>query len=136
MARKIFVNIPVKDLNKAIEFYTKLGFSFNQQFTDENATSMIVSDDIMVMLLREDFFKTFTNKPLVNAKQNTEVLICISAESREEVDEMVRLAIAAGGTSPMPKQDHGWMYGHGFEDLDGHMWEIAYMDMSAIPENP
>lgn len=136
MAKQIFVNIPVKDLNRAITFYTHLGFTFNQQFTDENATCMIVSENIMVMLLREEFFKTFTPKPISNAKESTEVLICISAESREEVDQYVRLAIEAGGKALMPKQDHGWMYGHGFEDLDGHMWEIGYMDMSALPQNP
>jgi predicted lactoylglutathione lyase len=136
MARKIFVNIPVKDLNRAIAFYTKLGFTFNEQFTDENATSMIVAEDIMVMLLREEFFKGFTPKAIANAKETTEVLICISAESREDVDEMVRLALEAGGSAPMPKQDHGWMYSHGFEDLDGHIWEVAYMDMNALPQNP
>lgn len=88
------------------------------------------------MLLREEFFKKFTPKPISNAKESTEVLICISADSREEVDKYVRLAIEAGGKALMPVQDHGWMYGHGFEDLDGHMWEIGYMDMSALPENP
>lgn len=136
MAKQIFVNIPVKDLNVSIAFYTKLGFTFNQQFTDENATCMIVSENIMIMLLKEEFFKTFTPKPIANAKESTEVLICISAESREEVDQYVRLALEAGGKALMPKQDHGWMYGHGFEDLDGHMWEIGYMDMSALPKSP
>lgn len=134
MARKIYVNVPVKDLTRSIDFYTKVGFSFNQQFSNENATSIIVSDDILVMLLREDFFKNFTNKPIANAKDSTEVLISISAESREEVDEMVGLAIAAGGASPVPTQDHGWMYGRSFEDPDGHIWEVSYLDMSAIPE--
>lgn len=134
MARKMFLNIPVKDLNKSIDFYTKVGFSFNEQFTDENATSIIIGDDILVMLLREDFFKKFTNKPIANAKEGTEVLICISAESREEVDKMVDLAIAAGGASPVPTQDHGWMYGRSFEDLDGHIWEVSYLDMNALPE--
>jgi len=135
MAKQIYVNIPVKDLNVAIKLYTHLGFTFNPQFTDENATCMIISEDIMVMLLKEEFFKTFTPKPIAKAKESTEVLICISAESREEVDQYVRLAIEAGGKALMPKQDHGWMYGHGFEDLDGHMWEIGFMDMSAVPEN-
>lgn len=135
MARQIFVNIPVKDLTKAITFYTHLGFTFNQQFTDENATCMIISENIMVMLLREEFFAKFTPKTIANAKQSTEMLICISAESREEVDKIVRLAVAAGGKTLVPVQDHGWMYGHGFEDLDGHMWEISYMDMSAVPTN-
>ncbi|MFD2163760.1 VOC family protein [Paradesertivirga mongoliensis] len=137
MANKIFVNLPVKDLNRSVEFFTKLGFSFNAQFTDENATSMVISDDIYVMLLVEPFFKTFLpGKEISDAKKNTEVLICLSAESKEEVDQLVRLAVEAGGAAPMAKQDHGWMYSHGFEDLDGHLWEVAYMDTSAIPQNP
>ena len=135
MAKQIFVNIPVKDLNVAIEFYTKLGFTFNQQFTDENATCMIVSENIMIMLLREEFFQQFTPKAIAKAKESTEVLICISAESREELDQYVSLAIAAGEKALMSKQEHSSMYGHGFEDLDGHMWEISYMDMSALPKN-
>ncbi len=134
MARKMFLNIPVKDLNRSIDFYTKVGFNFNQQFTDENATSIIIGDDILVMLLREDFFKKFTNKPIANAKESTEVLICISAESREEVDEIVGSAIAAGGASSIPTQDHGWMYGRSFEDPDGHIWEVSYLDMDSLPE--
>lgn len=136
MAKQIFVNIPVKDLKVAIKFYTHLGFTFNQQFTNQDATCIVVSDDIMVMLLREEFFQKFTPKPIADAKKTTEVLICISAESREEVDQYVRLAVEAGGKVLMPVQDHGFMYGHGFEDLDGHMWEISYMDMSALPQNP
>ena len=137
MATKIFVNLPVKDLKRSIEFFTKLGFSFNDQFSDENATSMIIAEDIVVMLLVEPFFKTFiTNKDVCDAKKSTEVLICLSAESRERVDELVRLAVEAGGNASDIKQDHGWMYGHGFEDLDGHQWEVMYMDMNSIPENP
>jgi predicted lactoylglutathione lyase len=134
MATKIFVNLPVKDLNRSIAFFTKLGFTFNPQFTDEKATSMIVSDDIYIMLLVEDFFRTFTRKEIADATKTTEAIICLSAESREKVDEMVRLAIEAGGTAPNDKQDHGWMYGHGFQDLDGHLWEVAYMDESAISQ--
>ena len=137
MSTKIFVNLPVKDLTKSIEFFSKLGYSFNEQFSDENATSMIIAEDIVVMLLVEPFFKTFIgNKEISNAKKSTEVLICLSAESREKVDELVRLAVEAGGTASASKQDHGWMYGHGFEDLDGHQWEVMYMDTTAIPENP
>ena len=132
MSRKIFVNLPVKDLNRSVEFFTKLGFSFNAQFTSEQATSMIVSDDIYVMLLVEPFFKTFTKKELANAANTTEVLICLSADSREEVDEMVDKALKAGGTAPNDKQDHGFMYGWGFEDLDGHLWELAYMDPATV----
>ncbi len=132
MASKIFVNLPVKNLNKSIEFFTKLGYSFNQQFTDETATCMIVTDDIFVMLLTEQKFKTFTPKEICDAKKATEVLVCFSLESREKVDEMVRKAIAAGGTTYNDPQDHGFMYAHGFQDLDGHIWELVYMEPSAI----
>jgi hypothetical protein len=98
---------------------------------------MIISDDIFVMLLVEPFFKTFLpGKEISDAKKTTEVLICLSADSREKVDELVGLALEAGGAAPMAKQDHGWMYSHGFEDLDGHLWEVAFMDTSAIPQNP
>src|SRR5262245_14379651 len=129
MATKIFVNLPVKE---SVEFFTKLGFSFNQQFTDETATCMIVSDDIFVMLLTEDKFKTFTPKEICDAKKYTEVLVCLSCESRTKVDEMVRKAVAAGGTTYNEAVDHGFMYGHGFQDLDGHIWEVIYMEPSAV----
>ncbi|MEO5644490.1 MAG: VOC family protein [Bacteroidia bacterium] len=133
MAAKIFVNLPVKDLNKSIEFFTKLGYKFNPQFTNENSTSMIISDDIYVMLLTEPFFQQFTKKTIAEAKKTTESIICLSAESREDVDALVKKAVDAGGASS-EKQDHGWMYQHGYEDLDGHLWEIAYMDMSKFPQ--
>ena len=132
MPTKIFVNLPVKDLNKSIDFFTKLGYSFNLQFTDEKATCMIISEDIYVMLLVEDFFKTFTKKDVADATKTSEVILCLSADSREKVDELVTKAIEAGGTVPNEKQDHGWMYQHGFQDLDGHLWEVAYMDESAL----
>ena len=129
--KQIFVNLPVKDLNKTVEFFTKLGFRFNPQFTDDNATCMIVSDNIFVMLLVEKFFKTFTKKEICDAKKSTEVLIALSAESREKVDEMINIALEAGGIEPRAPQDHGWMYGRSFEDINGHQWEIIYMDESA-----
>jgi hypothetical protein len=132
MATKIFVNLPVKDLKRSIEFFTKLGFSFNQQFTDETATCMIVSDDIFVMLLTEARFKTFTPKEICDAKKYTEVLVALSVESRVNVDEMVRKAVAAWGATYNEPQDHGFMYAHGFQDLDGHIWEVVYMDPSAV----
>jgi predicted lactoylglutathione lyase len=132
MAQQIFVNLPVKDLNKAIGFFTGLGFTFNPQFTDENATCMIVGENIFVMLLVEDFFKTFIKKEICDATRSTEVLLGLSAESRAKVDEMVNKAIEAGGTEPREPQDHGWMYGRSFEDIDGHIWEILYMDESAL----
>lgn len=132
MATKIFVNLPVKDLNKSIEFFTQLGYSFNPQFTDENATCMIISEHIYIMLLVEKFFQTFTKKEIADATKTTEVLICLSAESREAVDALVSKAVAAGGTTPNEPQDQGFMYGHGFQDLDGHLWEVMYMDPAAI----
>lgn len=135
MARQIFVNLPVKDLDRSVAFFTALGFTFNPMFTDENATCMIVAEDIFVMLLVEPFFKTFTPKPLCDAHARTEVLICLSAASRAEVDALVSKALAAGGQTPNPAKDYGFMYQHGFEDLDGHLWELAYMDMAAFPGN-
>lgn len=132
MATKIFLNLPVKDLNKSIEFFTKLGYQFNAQFTDENATCMIIGEDIFAMLLVENYFQTFTPKAIADAKTSTEVLVCLSAESREEVDTMVKKAVEAGGTIYKEPQDHGFMYGHGYQDLDGHLWEIMWMDPAAV----
>ena len=128
MTTKIFVNLPVKDLDKSIEFFTELGFTFNPDFTDETATCMIVSEDIFVMLLTHGKFKTFTPKEICDATKSTEVLVCLSSEGREEVDEMVRNAVAGGGTTYNEPQDHGFMYAHGFQDLDGHIWELISME--------
>lgn len=132
MTTKIFVNLPVEDLNKTIEFFTKLGFGFNSQFTDENATCMIVDEVIFVMLLVEKFFKTFTKKEICDTTKNTEVIVALSAESREKVDQMISKAMEAGGRESREPQDHGWMYGRSFEDINGHLWEIIYMDESAV----
>jgi uncharacterized protein len=132
MATKIFVNLPVRHLNKSVEFFTKLDFKFNPQFTDDAAACMIVSEDIFVMLLTRDKFKAFTPKAICDATKSTEVLVCLSFESREKVNEMVRKAVDAGGTTYNEPQDHGLMYGHGFQDLDGHIWEVIYMEPSAI----
>ena len=132
MAAKIFVNLPVRMLEKSINFFTKLGYKFNPQFTDETAACMIVSEDIFVMLLTEEKFKTFTPKAICDAKKSTEVLMGLSCESRKEVDDMVRKAVFAGGTTYQEPQDHGFMYGHGYQDLDGHIWELFYMDPTAI----
>ena len=128
MARKIFVNLPVRDLKKSIGFFAKLGFAFNPQFTDASAACMVVSEDIYVMLLTQDKFKSFTPKQICDATKSTEVLVCLSSEGRAEVDELVRKAVAAGGTTYKEPQDYGFMYGHGFQDLDGHIWELAYME--------
>jgi len=134
MSTQIYVNLPVKDLPRSKDFFAKLGFTFNDQFTNDQAACMVVSNDIYVMLLVEPFFKSFTKKPIADARKSTEVLLCLSAESRAKVDELVAKAVAAGGAAPNPKQEHDFMYGHGFEDLDGHLWEVAYMDMSKLPD--
>ena len=135
MTKQIFVNLPIKDLGRSVQFFKKLGFSFNPQFTDENATCMIISDDIFAMLLVEKFFSTFTSKQIADASKNTEVIIAISAESRGKVDEMIANAVQAGGREPRPPQDYGWMYGRSFEDIDGHLWEVLFMDQSKMPRS-
>jgi len=132
MATKIFVNLPVQDLKKSMEFFTKLDFTFNRQFTDETAACMVVSEDIYVMLLTHEKFKMFTPKTICDATKSTEVLVCLSCESREHVNDMVRKAVGGGGTTYNEPQDHGFMYGHGFQDLDGHIWELIYMEPSAV----
>ncbi len=132
MSTKIFVNLAVKDLNKSVEFFKKLGYSFNQQFTDETASCMVISDDIYAMLLTEPKFKQFTPKEISDATKTTEVITCLSAESKDAVNELVDKALAAGGTETRPPQDYGFMFGRSFNDLDGHIWEIMWMDESAV----
>lgn len=127
MAKNIFINLPVADLDRSMAFFSHLGFTFNPMFTDEKAACMVVYDNIFVMLLRREYFQTFTKKPVHNAHLAVEVLVGIDAESREAVDALVAKALEAGGTAPNPVQDHGFMYGHGFEDLDGHTWEVIWM---------
>lgn len=129
---QIYINLPVKHLKQSIEFFTKLGFTFEPKFTDKNATCMIVDQNIFVMLLVEDFFRSFTTKQLCNTKTETEVLLALSYESREKVDEIVDKAVKAGAKTPTPPKDLGFMYQHGFEDLDGHLWEVFYMDEAAM----
>lgn len=124
----IFVNLPVRDLDASKAFFAALGYSFNPQFTDENAACMVISESIFVMLLVEPFFQTFTPQPLCDARRQTEVITCLSADSRKTVDSLVDKALAAGGTEPMPARDYGFMYQRGFQDRDGHLWEIAHMD--------
>ena len=130
--KMIFVNIAVKDLPKSRAFFGALGYIFNEQFCDDTAACLVISESIFAMLLTEPKFQSFTPKPLVDAKQSTEVLIALSCESREEVDAQVAKAIAAGGSTYNDPQDHGFMYSHGFQDLDGHIWEVFWMDPSAI----
>ena len=132
MTRKIFVNLPVKDLKKSMEFFSALGFTFNPQFTDETAACMVIADDIYAMLLTHTKFKEFTPKQLCDATNSTEVLVCLSCENRTEVDDLVGKAVAAGGTTFRDPMDYGVMYGRSFYDLDGHIWELIWMDPSAV----
>lgn len=134
MATKIFVNLPVKELNRSVNFFTKLGFQFNPQFTDDKATCMVISDQIFVMLLIHERFKDFTRKPICDASQATEVLLCLETDSREKVNDIVAKAVEAGGTLYAAPQDYGWMYSHSFADLDGHQWEIVYLDPEGMPQ--
>jgi len=134
VARKIFVNLPIRNMERSQAFFKSLGFSFKPQFTNEQGACMVIEEgSIHAMLLVEPFFQTFTKKPISDAKKSTEVLICLSCASRDEVDSLVKKALAAGGTAPNAPQDHGFMYGHGFEDLDGHVWELMWMDPNAAP---
>jgi predicted lactoylglutathione lyase len=132
MATKIFVNLPVKDLNRSVAFFTQLGFRFNPQFTNDKGACMVLSEDGYVMLLAEEFFKTFTQKQIADSSKTVEVINCLSADSRQAVDEMVSKAVAAGGTIYREPQDHGFMYGHSFQDPDGHLWEVMWMDPAAL----
>ena len=131
-ARKIFVNLAVRDLPRSMAFFSTLGFQYNRQFTDDNAACMIVNADACVMLLTEPFFRTFTKRAVCDTATQTEGLFALSCNSRAEVDEIVRKAIAAGAAPAMPPQDHGFMYGSSFYDIDGHHWEVLWMDPSAI----
>jgi uncharacterized protein len=134
METKIFVNLPVKDLEESKKFFTKLGFSFNQQFTDETAACMVIADDIYSMLLTHEKFKEFTKKGIADASKSTEVLVTLTAESREKVNELVDKAIAAGGTEARDPHDYGTMFGRSFNDLDGHIWEVFWMDPAMIKQ--
>lgn len=131
--KQIYVNLPIKDMQRARAFYESLGYAFNPQWSNDQGACMVLSEDIHVMLLVEPFFKGFTPKPVADASQSTEVLLCVACASRAEVDELVRKAVAAGARAPMPAQDHGFMYQHGYEDLDGHQWELMFMDPAAAP---
>ena len=136
MARKIFVNVAVQDLDRSIGFFTALGFEFDPRFTDETATCMIFSDEAFVMLLVEGKFKEFTKKELVNASVQTEAILAVSAESPEAVDELADAALAAGGSPANDPMDYGFMYGRSFNDLDGHLWEVMWMDPAALEQSP
>lgn len=134
MSRMIFVNLPVGDLQRSIAFWTELGFEFNPQFTDDRATCMMVSDHACVMLLTEEYFSSFTSKELVDATKQTEALLALSATSREEVDALTDRALSLGASFVREPEDHGYMYGRSFEDPDGHIWEVVFMDPAALEE--
>ncbi|WP_141500112.1 VOC family protein [Paenibacillus luteus] len=133
LSKSIFVNLPVKDLNKTVEFFTQIGFEFNPQFTDENATCMIIGENIYAMLLVEPFFKTFIQKEIADAAKTTEVIVALSADSREQVDEIVNKALAAGAKPYNEPIDHGFMYSWSFQDINDHLWELVHMDENAVP---
>ncbi|MFJ5558482.1 VOC family protein [Streptomyces sp. NPDC093250] len=128
----IFVNLPVNDLDASKKFFTELGYSINPQFSDETAASVVISDTIVAMLVTRQKYAEFTKKEIVDARKSSEVLIALSAESREKVDELVDKALAAGGTVAGETLDHGLMYGRSFDDLDGHTWEVVWMDPAAL----
>ena len=135
MAKQIFVNLHVKNLNKTKNFFSKLGFKFNPKFTNKNAACMIIGKNIFSMLIVEKYFKSFIpKKKISNAKKNAEVLNALSVESRKKVDQMISKAIKAGGKEYRKAQDYGWMYGRAFEDINGHIWEAFYMDESKMPK--
>lgn len=134
MARKLYVNIAVKDLDRAVAFFTRLGFTFDPRFTDEHASAMIVNDDTAFMLLDHGRFADFTKKPIVDSNSATEAILAFSADSRAEVDEIADKALAAGGSVANDPQDHGFMYTRSFHDPDGHLWEVAYMDMAVFEQ--
>ncbi len=136
MATKIFVNLPVKDLNKSMDFFKEIGYSFNPQFTDETAACMVITEDIYAMLLTHAKFKEFTKKEIADATKTTEVLTCLSTDSKDQVNELVDNALKAGATEARDPEDYGFMYSRSFNDLDGHIWEVLWMDINAVPPKP
>lgn len=127
MHQQIFVNLPIENMARSQAFFKALGYQFNPEFTNEQGACLVVGENLFVMLLVKDFYQTFTSKTIADARTTSEVLICFSCNSREEVDALVAKAVAAGGTSPRPVQDMGFMYSHSFDDLDGHSWEFVHM---------
>lgn len=131
--QQIFVNLPIQNMERSQAFFRSLGYDFNPQFTNDQGAALVLGENLFAMLLVEPFFQTFTKKTIVDAKKNVEVLVCLSCSSRAEVDALVQKARDAGGSVPNAPQDHGFMYSHSFEDLDGHVWELVYMDPNAVP---
>jgi predicted lactoylglutathione lyase len=128
MPRTTFVNLPVRDLGRSVAFFERLGFSFDRRFTDEHAACMVLSDQAFVMLLARPFFATFTTKPVADATTTTQTIVGVSAESRDDVDTLVDTALAGGASAAMKPTDEGFMYGRSFYDLDGHAWEVIWME--------
>ncbi len=135
MKTKIFLNLAVKDLNRAVSFFNELGFSTDPKFTNDKGACIVISEDIYVMILVKEFYQTFTEKQICDSTTTSEVLISLSMESRKKVDEIIEKAVKAGGTDYQEAKDYGWMYQRTFLDLDGHHWEVFYMDESQIPSN-
>lgn len=134
MSTQIFVNLPVKDLQRSIDFFTALGYSFDKQFTDENAGCLVIDEDhIYAMLLTHEWFEKFTKKKIADSTTSTEAILALSADSREAVDALVDKALASGGSASNEPDEQGFMYSRSFQDPDGHLWEIMYLDMSAVP---
>ncbi|MFC5528235.1 VOC family protein [Cohnella yongneupensis] len=133
-AGKTFINLPVKDLKATMDFFTALGFAFNTQFTNDNAACLIINESTFAMLITEPLFRTFITKEIADAKSSTEVLVALSVDSRSQVDELMKIALASGGSPASDPQDHGFMYSRSFQDVDGHIWEVFYMDESAVPQ--
>lgn len=131
-SKNIFINLPVKDVKKSTNFWMEIGFELNPQFSDENTSSIIINDNIFVIIMNEERFKEFSKKETVDTTTASEAIFCLSADSREQVDVLVNMALSAGGKTYSEPQDHGFMYGWGFQDLDGHLWEVVYMDESAF----
>jgi predicted lactoylglutathione lyase len=131
----IFVNLPVANLKRSMDFFTALGYGFNPQFTDENAACLVIEEDhIYAMLLTPEFFKRFTKKEIADSKRTTEAILALAVGSREAVDALVDKALAVGGSASNEPDDQGFMYGRSFQDPDGHLWEVLYMDVSAMPQ--
>ena len=133
MVTNIYINLPVKNLEKSRDFFASLGFTFNEQFSDEKAAGMVIGPNMYSMLLTEPFFQTFTKKPIADAHASTEALVALEVGSKAAVDGIFEKALAAGGTETRETQDHGFMYSRSFHDLDGHVWELFWMDMSSFP---
>ena len=137
MPRMFFLNLPVTDLKRATAFYEAIGATRNPQFSDDTASCMVISETIFAMLMVHDKFRQFTPRPIADARTSSQVLLCLSADSRDEVDDIVAKAVAAGGMAdPSPKDEFDFMYGRSFEDPDGHMWGVNWMDMAAVPPQP